>query len=128
MIVIVPFVLVAAFVAFTPIVGWAFDALGRPEYGKSADYLALALLAGPARVLYGLVEGVLVAHGEARFIALNASLIAAGALVAILAATALGSIIAAFAAFVIAFWAIYLCGLQRVTSLNSVGGRSTVLD
>jgi O-antigen/teichoic acid export membrane protein len=127
LIVIMPFVLVAAVILFTPIVGWGFDALGRPEYGKSADYLALALLAGPARILYGLVEGVLVAHGEARFIALNASLIAAGASVAILAATALGSIVAAFAAFVVAFWAIYLCGLQRVTSLNSVGGRSTVL-
>jgi O-antigen/teichoic acid export membrane protein len=116
-IVVIPFLLVAMIIAFTPLVGWAFEALGRPQYGKSADYLALALLAGPARVLYGLVEGVLIAHGEARFIAFNASLVAAGASVAVIAATLLGSIIAAFAAFVIAFWIIYLCGLQRIRSL-----------
>lgn len=120
LIVILPFMLVAAAVAFTPMIHWAVDGLGRPEYAKSADYLALALLAGPARVLYGLVEGMLIAHGETRFIALNASVIAAGASAAILLAAALGSLIIGFAAFVLAFWAIYLCGLRRVEHLNSL--------
>lgn len=116
---IVPFVLAALIVAFTPIVGWLFDSLGRPEYAKSAEYLALALLAGPARVLYGLVEGVLVAHGEARFLAFNSLSITAVASGAILAAVALGSTVVAFAVFVVASWAVYLCGLQRIGRLNS---------
>lgn len=117
-IVIVPFVLIAIVVAFTPVVGWLFDSLGRPEYATSAQYLALALLAGPARVLYGLVEGVLVAHDEGRFMAVNAFSIAMLASGAILAAAALGSVLMAFVVFVIAIWAIYLCGLQRITRLN----------
>ncbi len=119
-IVIVPFVLAAIVVAFTPIVGWMFDALGRPEYAKSAEYLALALLAGPARVLYGLVEGVLVAYNEGRFMALNALSITTVASIAIFAVAALGSMVAAFVIFVIAFWAIYLCGLRRISLLNSI--------
>jgi O-antigen/teichoic acid export membrane protein len=119
LIVIVPFVLAAIIVAFTPIVGWLFDSLGRPEYAKSAVYLSLALLAGPARVLYGLVEGVLVAHGEGRFLAFNSLLIAAVASGAIILAAALGSMVIAFALFVVACWAVYLCGLTRIKSLNS---------
>ncbi len=75
LIMIIPFALVAIIVAFTPVVGWLFDALGRPVYAESAEYLALALLAGPARILYGVVEGVLIAHGDGRFLALSASLI-----------------------------------------------------
>ncbi len=119
-IVIVPFVLVAIVVNFTPIVGWLFDSLGRPEYAKSAAYLALALLAGPARVLYGLVEGVLVAHGEGRFLAFNSLSIATVASGAIILAAALGSMVIAFALFVVACWAVYVFGLQRIRRLSSV--------
>jgi O-antigen/teichoic acid export membrane protein len=118
-IVIVPFVLAAIIVAFTPIVGWLFDSLGRPEYAKSAVYLTLALLAGPARVLYGLVEGVLVAYGAGRFLAFNSLSIAVAASGMILAAAALGSMVVAFAVFVVACWAVYVCGLQRIRRLNS---------
>ena len=120
LIVIVPFVVAAIIVSFTPIVGWLFDSLGRPEYGKSAVYLALALLAGPARVLYGLVEGVLVAHGEGRFLAFNSLSIAVVASGTILAAAALGSMVVAFAIFVVACWAVYVFGLRRIHRLGSV--------
>lgn len=118
-ILIIPFVLAAIILAFTPVVGWLFDALGRPGYAKSAIYISLALLASPARILYGLVEGVLVAHGESRFLAFNALSITAVASAVILASIALGSIIVAFSAFVIAFWAVYLCGRARVRTLTS---------
>jgi O-antigen/teichoic acid export membrane protein len=117
--VIVPFVLAAIIVAFTPVVGWLFDSLGRPAYAQSAVYLSLALLAGPARVLYGLVEGVLVAHGEGKFLAFNSLSIAAIASGIILAAAALGSMVVAFAVFVVACWAVYVCGLQRIKRLNA---------
>ena len=120
MIVIVPFVLAAIIVFFTPVVGWLFDSLGRPEYAKSAVYLALALLAGPARVLYGLVEGVLFANGEGKFLAFNSLSIAAIASIAILAVAALGSMVIAFAVFVVACWAVYVFGFQRVRRLSSV--------
>lgn len=126
LIVILPFVLAAIIVYFTPIVGWIFDSLGRPEYAKSAVYLALALLAGPARVLYGLVEGVLVAHGEGKFLAFNSLSIAIVASVAILVVAALGSMVVAFAVFVVACWAVYVCGLQRIRHLNSVRDLSPV--
>lgn len=119
-IVVIPFLLAAIIVAFTPIVGWLFDALGRPEYAKSAEYLALALLGGPARVLYGIVEGVLVAHGEGRFLAANAMSIAAVASAMIVTANVLGNTAVAFAVFVTAWWAVYLCGLQRIKRLNSI--------
>lgn len=120
LIVIVPFVLGAIVVGLTPIVGWLFDSIGQPAYAKSAVYLALALLAGPARVLYGLAEGVLVAHDEGRFLAFNSLSIMAVASVAILLAAALGSMITAFGLFVVACWAVYLCGLHRITRLSSV--------
>jgi O-antigen/teichoic acid export membrane protein len=116
--VILPFVLASALVAFTPLVGWVFTLLGKPEYASSAPYLALALLAGPARILYGLVEGVLIAHGEGRFLALTATLLTALASAMIFAAAALGSIEVAFAIFVAAFWLIYLRGLFRVLKLS----------
>jgi O-antigen/teichoic acid export membrane protein len=128
--IVLPFLLAAAIVAFTPLVGWLADALGRPVYGQSADYLALALLAGPARILYGVVEGVLVAQGEGRFLALTALSIAAVAAVMIVAATVLGGASAAFAVFAAAIWAIYLVGLQRMNRLAlsvkdvSVGSRT----
>ena len=115
----IPFVLVAAIVAFTPIVGWLFDSLGRPVYAKSAEYLALALLAGPARVLYGIVEGVLIAHGEGRMMALtvlSVSVVGAGL---IYVATVLGSSTVAFAVFALAFWTIYLLGLARIGRLTA---------
>lgn len=117
--VIVPFMIMAIIVAFTPLVGWLFDSLGRPEYSKSAVYLALALLAGPARVLYGLVEGVLVAHREGRFLAFNSLAIAAIASGVILATAALGSMVVAFSIFVVSCWAVYMCGLKRIRFLNS---------
>ncbi len=119
-IVIIPFVLLAAVVAFTPLVGWLFDAVGRPEYTESAGYFALALLAGPARVLYGIVEGVLVAHADGRFLATNAVAIAAAASAIIIAAAALGSTMVAFGVFVVAWWAIYVCGLRRIRRLGSM--------
>jgi O-antigen/teichoic acid export membrane protein len=122
-VVIAPFVLAAIVVAFTPVVGWLFDALGRPEYAKSAEYLALALLAGPACVLYGLVEGVLAAQGEGKFLAFNSLSITAVASVTILVTAALGSMVAAFAAFAVACWAVYLCGLERVRRLSSARGQ-----
>ncbi len=116
-IVIAPFVLAAAIVAFTPIVGWLFDGLGRPAYAQSAGYLALALLAGPARILYGVVEGVLIAHGEGRFLAVMALSITVVASGMIVAATALGRPMIAFAVFAAALWAIYLAGLARISHL-----------
>jgi O-antigen/teichoic acid export membrane protein len=116
--VVVPFVFAAAIVAFTPIVTWLFEALGKPEYKQSAEYLALVLLAGPARILYGVVEGVLIAHGEGRYLALTALVAAGGASLVIVAAAALGSTIVAFAVFVAAFWLIYLVGLARLRRLT----------
>jgi O-antigen/teichoic acid export membrane protein len=116
---IVPFVLGAAVLAFTPVVGWIFDALGRPEYQIGADYLALALLAGPARILYGVVQGVLAAHGEARFLAFNALAISGVASGLIVATSVLGSTLMAFGIFVVACWVIYINGSIRVGQLAS---------
>jgi O-antigen/teichoic acid export membrane protein len=127
-IMIVPFVLVAVIVAFTPIVGWLFDELGRPVYAKSASYLALALLAGPARILYGVVEGVLIAHGDGRFLALTALSITVVASGMIFAAAALGSPMVAFAVFVAALWVVYLAGLARISRLPPVRDLSIVRD
>jgi O-antigen/teichoic acid export membrane protein len=115
---IVPFMLAAAIAAFTPIVPWLFDSIGRPQYDESGTYLALALLAGPARILYGLVEGVLVAHGEGRFLGLNALSITGVASAVIVAVATLGSTAVAFAVFVIACWAVYLNGLARIGRLT----------
>ena len=107
LVMVVPFVLAAGVAAFSPIVPWIFDELGRPAYAASGDYLALALLAGPARILYGLVEGVLVAHGEGRFLGINALSITAVASILIIAASEMDSTAVAFAVFVIACWAVY---------------------
>jgi O-antigen/teichoic acid export membrane protein len=112
-----PFLLAAVVVASTPLVGWIFTALGRPAYSRSADYLALALLAGPARILYGLVQGVLIAHGQGRFLAISTLWTTASASAMIFAAVALGSTEIAFAVFVAAFWVIYLIGRARVERL-----------
>jgi O-antigen/teichoic acid export membrane protein len=121
---ILPFALAAILVAGTPVVGWLFDAVGRPAYGQSADYLALALLASPARILYGLVEGVLVARGENRFLAFNALVNTTIASVVIFAATALGSTVVAFLAFAIASWSIYLIGIARVRQFERVAAQA----
>jgi O-antigen/teichoic acid export membrane protein len=122
-----PFLLAAAAVWLTPLIPWIFDALGRHVYAQSASLLALALLAGPARILYGLVEGILIAYGDARFLAINAMAVAALASCLMLAAAAAGSMQAAFAIFVAAVWAIYLLGLARIGSLAvaSSGARGT---
>lgn len=113
-----PFVAAAIVVGSTNLVARAFDALGRPQYAHGSVYLALALLAGPARVLYGLVEGMLVAHGEGRFLALNSIVVTVVASGAILLAAALGHLIAAFALFVAACWAVYLFGQRRLADLG----------
>ncbi len=119
LVMIVPFVALAAAVAFSPLVRWTFDLLGRPGYAKAAPFLALALLAGPARILYGLVQGVLIARNEARFLAINALSIAVVASGMIFVTTALGKTTVAFAVFAIACWAVYLNGLARIYRLNS---------
>jgi O-antigen/teichoic acid export membrane protein len=114
-----PFVLVAAVVAFSPIMRLLFDALGRPVYAESSKYLALALLAAPARILYGVVEGVLIAHSEGRFLALTALSITLVAACLIFAAAAAGGIVIAFVVFVAAFWATYLVGRARIGRIVS---------
>jgi O-antigen/teichoic acid export membrane protein len=119
-ILIIPFVIASLIVAFTPLIGWGFDLLGRPEYSKAAGFLALALLAGPARILYGLVQGVLIAHNEGRFLAVNALVITSVASGLIFATTALGHTMVAFAIFVVACWAVYLNGLTRIHRLTSI--------
>jgi O-antigen/teichoic acid export membrane protein len=121
-----PFALAAIAVAFTPLVALLFGALGRPVYATSASYLALALLAGPARILYGVVEGVLVAHGDGRFLALSALTVAAVASGLIFAFAAASYTVLAFAVFAGASWLSYLAGLtrmrRRVGSLPAVAG------
>jgi O-antigen/teichoic acid export membrane protein len=118
------FALAAAVVAFTPLLHDLFSLLGRSSYGKSAVYLALALLAGPARILYGVVQGILVAHGESRFLARNALMITVGASGVIFAATALGHTVIAFAVFVVAWWLVYLFGLARTLHLRGAGAQA----
>jgi O-antigen/teichoic acid export membrane protein len=120
---IVPFALGAAVIAFTPIFSSLFELLGKATYGRAADYLALALLAGPPRVLYGLVQGVLIAHGDGRFLARNAWSVTIVASVAMLASILLGSTLAAFGVFVVASWVIYLVGLARIAHLSTPGSR-----
>lgn len=115
---ILPFAVGAVLVVATPCVGWLFGFLGRPQYSKSVDYLALAFLASPARILYGLVEGVLVAHSDNRFLAFNALLTTIVASALIFATTALGHTVLAFVVFVVAAWTIYLVGLTRLKQLQ----------
>ena len=110
---------IAALIAFTPWTGDLFAAIGRPEYGSSAKYLALALLAGPPRILYGLVESALVAHGDGRFLAFNVLSITGVAAAVMIAAAALGSVTVAFLVFVAAFWLIYAQGMRRVRRLST---------
>jgi O-antigen/teichoic acid export membrane protein len=118
---IVPFAIAAAVIAFTPIFTSLFELLGKATYGRAADYLALALLAGPPRVLYGLVQGVLIAHGDGRFLARNAWSVTIVASAAMLATILLGSTLAAFGVFVVASWVIYLVGLARIAHVSNPG-------
>jgi O-antigen/teichoic acid export membrane protein len=120
---IVPFALGAAVIAFTPIFTSLFELLGKATYGRAADYLALALLAGPPRVLYGLVQGVLIAHGDGRFLARNAWSVTIVASAAMLATILLGSTLAAFGVFVVASWVIYLVGLARIAHVSDPGSQ-----
>lgn len=113
------FALIAALVAFTPVVTWIFDGLGRHVYAGSNTYLALALLAGPARVLYGVVEGVLIARNEGRFLAITALVVSCIASVLIYAAAALRSPALAFGVFSASVWATYLLGNTRMRRLNA---------
>jgi O-antigen/teichoic acid export membrane protein len=122
--IVLPFILAAGVVAFTPIVRAFFDTVGHPVYAKSGVYLALALLAGPARILYGLVEGVLIAHGEGRFLAVNAGVITIVAAGLIFTASALGHTVIAFVVFVAAFWLIYIVAFSRTGQLANMRTRS----
>jgi O-antigen/teichoic acid export membrane protein len=114
-----PFLALAGVVAFTPLVEVAFDAIDRPAYAASATYLALALLASPARILYGLVQGVLTGHGEGRFLAANAIAVTVTASCLIFAIAAAGSIVGAFAVFAAACWVVYLNALRRVHRIST---------
>ncbi len=116
---IVPFVAGAAVVAFTPLLSTLFHLIGKPGYASSAGYLALALLAGPARVLYGLVQGILIAHGDGRFLTRNAWSVTIVASIAMLVAALLGSTMVAFGVFVLASWWIYLVGLLRIRRVDA---------
>jgi O-antigen/teichoic acid export membrane protein len=116
---IVPFVLIAILLAATPLIEWLADAIGRPEYENSGRYAALVMLAGPARVLYGLTVGVLIAHGEGRFLALTVWAILLVTSVVIFASTTLGDTIVAFAAFVAGVWILYLIALTRAERLSA---------
>jgi O-antigen/teichoic acid export membrane protein len=110
-----PFMLVALLVAWTPAVRWIFDALGKAQYSHSAGYLALALLAGPARIFYGLAQGVLVAQGQGRFLAYSSLLVTVAASACIFSATALHHTLVAFVAFVAACWIVYLLSVHRIS-------------
>src|SRR5262249_52390224 len=68
---IVPFLILAVVLAATELIEMLADAIGRPEYEQSARYAALVMLAGPARVLYGLTAGILIGHGKGRFLCLT---------------------------------------------------------
>jgi O-antigen/teichoic acid export membrane protein len=114
----VPFAILALVMLVTPSLEWFFDAIGRPEYNKSTTYIALVMLAGPARVLYGIVAGVLIGHGEGRFLGLN---VMAGVVIGatgIAVAALLGSTAAAIIAFVAAVWLMYLVALARFNRLS----------
>lgn len=117
LVMIVPFVLGAAIVGFTPLVSTVFHAIGKPGYSHAAGYFALALLAGPPRILYGLVQGILVAHGEGRFLARNSLSVTVFASLAIFAVAALGSIMSAFAVFVAACWLVYINSFLRAKQM-----------
>jgi O-antigen/teichoic acid export membrane protein len=115
--IVVPFALGSVLLLATPLARWLFDAAGRPAYAGAGPYLALALLAGPARVLYGVVEGVLIARGEGRFLAVTALSTTVAAAAAMFAAAALGEPLVAFAFYVGACWAIYLRARTRAAQL-----------
>jgi O-antigen/teichoic acid export membrane protein len=119
---IAPFAVGAGLIAFTPIVNSAFDLIGKSEYGHGGDYIALVLLAGPARILYGLVQGILVAHGEGRFLAQNAWSVTVVASALMIGAMALGFTLLAFGVFVVACWMVYWIGLWKLDRLPAFAG------
>jgi len=87
---------------------------GHAAYASAGAYVALALVAGPARILYGLAEGILIALGHGRFLAAASFSASALAAPAMFAAAAAGSTILAFAVFVVALWSIYLLAWGRL--------------
>jgi O-antigen/teichoic acid export membrane protein len=115
---VIPFALAAIVLLVTPLARTLFDFTHRSAYAGSGTYLALALLAGPARIFYGSVEGVLIAHGDGRFLAAATASVALVGSIAVLGAVAvLHSVTLAFVVFVAALWAIYLVGLARTRRL-----------
>jgi O-antigen/teichoic acid export membrane protein len=118
LVVFAPFALMAAIVWATPLMDQVFATLGKPEYAGSAPYLALALLAAGPRILYGMAEGLLVAHGAGRFLATSAAGVAGVATLLAFASVALGSPIGAFWVFAAASWATYGLALRKVRALG----------
>ncbi len=116
---VAPFAIMAVVFAATPVIEWLADAIGRPEYEQSARYAALVMLAGPARVLYGLTAGILIGHGRARFLCLTVLTVLTAASAVIVVSASQGQTMVAFAAFVAAIWALYLVTLHRVQRLSA---------
>jgi O-antigen/teichoic acid export membrane protein len=118
---VVPFALLAVVFAATPVIEWMADAIGRPEYKQSARYAALVMLAGPARVLYGLTAGILIGLGKARFLCLTVLTALFAASAVIVAAAAQGKTMVAFAGFVAAIWALSLITFSQAQRLSREG-------
>jgi O-antigen/teichoic acid export membrane protein len=116
---IVPFLFLAVVFAATPAIEWLADAIGRPEYEQSAKYAALVMLAGPARVLYGLTAGILIGQGRARFLCLTVLTVLLAASAVIVVSASQGQTMVAFAVFVAAIWTLYLVTLSRVQRLSA---------
>lgn len=116
---VAPFLIAAAVLAFTPLVSTVADAIGRPEYSRCGTYLSLVMLAGPARVLYGVAAGILIGHADAKFLALTVTAVTICAATLMFAAAALGEVTVAFAVLIPAFWAIYLILLYRLDHLDA---------
>jgi O-antigen/teichoic acid export membrane protein len=120
---IAPFLLLAAVFAATPAIEWLADAIGRPQYEQSARYAALVMLAGPARVLYGLTAGILIGHGRAKFLCLVVVTVLVVSSAGIIASASRGATLVAFAVFVAAIWALYLTTLSRAQRLSTAEDR-----
>jgi O-antigen/teichoic acid export membrane protein len=115
---VVPFVALAIVFAATPVMEWLADAIGRPEYEQSAKYAALVMLAGPARVLYGLSTGILIGHGRARFLCLTVLTVLILSSAVIIVTASQGDTLVAFGVFVAAIWALYLVTFSRAQKLS----------
>lgn len=112
--IVIPFLLLAVFVWTAPASLGLARLSGHAAYASAGAYVALALVAGPARILYGLAEGILIALGHGRFLAAASFSASALAAPAMFAAAAAGSTILAFAVFVVALWSIYLLAWGRL--------------